>query len=185
MPLSARRSRWIWCSTQLTRFPCAGFCLSQIHALTAFTSSQPYKLAQALSDPSTRKTPSHTSTLYLNTEDVSRSLCEEKPPSSSSTLRILACSSYRGDPGSMSFTHSAWPGPLLETRSTRVYELKNARSAEARSAFRAQGCPVPVSLPRRTMRATKRRRCLGCCIACVSKHTSNGCDDVSGGGRLC
>ncbi|KAI9436242.1 hypothetical protein H4582DRAFT_463904 [Lactarius indigo] len=132
----------------------AGTSYSLIHTLTACVASITSIPTQALSDPSTRKSPSHTSTLRSSTGDASSGPREGKTPSltnsSTSTLET------RGEPGPTisvrsevvsltRFLRSAQPAPVLAMRSTHDSESKNASSAEARPALCAQGFPVHAS----------------------------------------
>jgi hypothetical protein len=89
-----RTGSWGRCRPSGARSSC-----SLIHALTACTASVPSMPAQAPSDPSTRKSPSRTSTLRVSTEDASSGPREERrhhsTSSSTSTLRVRAGSSSR------------------------------------------------------------------------------------------
>ena len=119
-------------------------CAHSLHSLSTL------QIRQVLSDPSTRKSPSHTSRLYLYTEDVWSRPREETPPSSLSTLRVLACSRYRcvDAARAMARERTAW-ARVGNTEYARL-RVEIYEELRARPAFRAQGCPVPASSPRRT-----------------------------------
>ena len=66
------------------------------------------------------------------------------------------------------------PGPAFATRSTRDSKSKQARSSEARPAFRAHGCPVRASSSRRTSVCRRESSMCGLgrgSLSCVSQRT--------------
>ena len=159
------------------------FCLSQTHALIACTASRPYKSDRCYQIRA-RENLHRIPLGYTSTQKTCRAGHARKhrhplcPPYESSHARgIDALMPLARWPG------NARPGPVLESRSIRVFESKYTRSCEHARRSVPRVVPFPRHRRGAQVRAAERRQCLGrrervVYVACVGKHTCNGCDNV-------
>ena len=191
LPLSARRSRSTWRSIQLTKVPCGCENISWKSIIVANTASSQPDPKSSTSSSKESQSPegqvqiqclpralAFTNQSILSSEhekisiahlDASSGPREERLPSSTSTIRVRACSSlrYRGDPGPTSScidtAHTTVRNArLVTTRSTRVSKSKKR---EEHLAFR-------VTADSRCTSACHRASSVSAWLCCVCRKAA-------------